>query len=319
MPRAVSPMKATLAGQPPAGPDWLFEIKWDGVRALAFVEDQRVQLVSRNGLRCDAQYPELSVLPQYLGARTAVLDGEIAVLDGQGVSRFELIQQRIGQTDPNTVAHLARSHPVKYFLFDLIYLDGYDLRKVRLAERKETLRAILTETDALRFSEHFAGAGQQMLEAARQQNLEGILAKRASSCYESRRSREWLKIKLVAQQECLICGFTTGEREYFGSLVLGVHEGGKLVWVGNVGTGFDQRSLQDLYTRLKPLVMPRSPFASTPRTGRRVTWVKPELIAQIKFANWTRDGKLRAPVYLGLRHDIQPQEVVRETAGNAPQ
>ncbi len=311
MPREIVPMKATLAARPPKGEDWLFEVKWDGVRAICFIDSEQVRLQSRTGLSCERQYPELAVLHHYLAGRQAVLDGEIAVLDAKGVSRFELIQPRIANSDPNAVAHLVRSTPVVYFVFDLLYLDGYDLRQVSLAERKELLRAAVSPAPVLRYSEHFAGAGEEMLAAARENGLEGILAKHARSCYEPRRSREWLKIKLVGEQEFLICGYTEGrgERDYFGALVLGARDGGKLVWVGNVGTGFNQKSLEDLHRRMQPLVTPKSPFAARPAVGRGVTWVKPELVGQVKFANWTQDRKLRAPVFLGLREDVNPAEV----------
>src|SRR5512142_2827969 len=245
MPSAIEPMKATLVDKAPLGDEWLFEVKWDGVRAIAFVDNEEVRLQSRNGLRCERQYPELSVLHHQLTARRAILDGEIAVLDEKGVSRFHLIQPRIANSDPNTVAHLVRSTPVVYFVFDLLYLDGYDLRGVDLVKRRELLEAVATPGPVLRISEAFPGAGAAMLEAARENGLEGIIAKRAGSCYESRRSADWLKIKIVNQQEFVIGGFTEpqGDRDYFGALVLGMYDDGELHWVGNVGTGFDQKTL----------------------------------------------------------------------------
>ena len=307
-------MKAALADRPPKGDEWLFEVKWDGVRAIAFVEQEEVRLQSRSGLRCERQYPELAVIHHHIAARQAVLDGEIAVLDEKGVSRFHLIQSRIANTDPNTIAHLVRSTPVVYFVFDLLYLDGYDLRGVALAQRRELLEAVVTPGPVLRISEAFPGAGDAMLEAARETGLEGILAKHASSTYESKRSREWLKIKIVGEQEFVIGGFTEpqGDRDHFGALVLGVNEGGKLRWVGNVGTGFDQKTLAALYGRLEPLITRECPFDPRPKPDRGMTWVKPQLIAQVKFANWTTDQRLRAPVYLGLRNDVEPPQVKRE-------
>jgi bifunctional non-homologous end joining protein LigD len=317
MPASIKPMMAELATSPPRGDDWLFEIKWDGVRAICFVENEAVRLVSRTGNPCEKQYPELSVIPHFLSANQAILDGEIAVLDEKGVARFELIQPRIHQTDPNSVAHLSRSRPVVYFAFDLIYLNGYDLRQVSLLERKELLESILTPTAVLRYSESFAGAGQQMFDAAQETGLEGIMAKRANSCYEPRRSRDWLKLKIVQRQEFIICGFTAGERDHFGALVLGTYDRGKLTWVGNAGTGFDQKTLAFLRQKLDPLVVPRSPFTDNPRVAREVTWVKPELVAEIKFANWTDEGRLRAPVYLGLRSDSNSRDCVKERVDQA--
>jgi len=311
MPLSVTPMKATLATRPPVGPDWLFEVKWDGVRALCFIEGETLHIMSRNGNPCERQYPELSVVPHYVAAGQAILDGEIVVLDEKGVSRFELIQPRIANNDPAAVARLAHSRPVVLYVFDLLYLDGYDLRGVDFRDRKRVLDAIVSPSERVRISENFTG-GEELLAAAGEMGLEGILAKRANSCYESKRSREWIKIKLVNEQEFLICGFTAGERDYFGALVLGAHDDGKLTWVGNVGTGFNQKQIEEIHRRLEPLRIPRSPFAAPARAGRGVAWVKPELACMVKFANWTQDGKLRAPVFLGLRDDVQPAEVAAD-------
>jgi bifunctional non-homologous end joining protein LigD len=314
MPASIEPMKAILVDRPPRGEEWLFEVKWDGVRAIAFIDNEEVRLQSRNGLRCERQYPELAVVHHLLAARQAILDGEIAVLDEKGVSRFHLIQPRIANTDPNAIAHLVRSTPVVYFVFDLLFLDGYDLRQVNLSERRKLLQAIATPGERMRISEAFPGAGDDMLEAARANDLEGIMAKHARSCYESKRSREWQKIKIVGEQEFVIGGFTPpqGGRDWFGALVLGVYENGKLRWAGNVGTGFNQRSLADLAARLQPLVTKTCPFAERPTPDPGITWVKPELSCQVKFANWTQDNRLRAPVFLGLRTDVSPREVVHE-------
>jgi bifunctional non-homologous end joining protein LigD len=307
-------MAATIVEYPPKGDDWLFEVKWDGVRAIAFINNEEVGLQSRSGNRCERQYPEMAVIPHYLAAKSAILDGEIAVLDEKGVARFHLIQQRIAQNDPNTVAHLARSVPAVYFVFDLLYLDGYDLRQVDLATRRDLLARVLTPDSTLRISEAFPGAGEELLEAARANGLEGIVAKHASSCYEPRRSREWLKIKLVNEQEFVIGGFTEpqGARDHFGALMLGEWDAGKLRWVGNVGTGFDQKLLTSLGARLKPLVIDKCPFAEQPDAPSRMIWVRPELVCQVKFTNWTQDHRLRAPVFLGLRNDKPAAEVKRE-------
>jgi bifunctional non-homologous end joining protein LigD len=315
MPAHIDPMKATLADKPPRGSDWLFEVKWDGVRAIAFIEQEDVRLQSRTGHRCERQYPELAVMHHNIAAESAILDGEIAVLDEKGVSQFHLIQPRIANTDPNSVAHLVRSTPVVYFVFDLLYLDGYDLRQVDLGKRRELLESLVTSGPVIRVSEAFPGAGTEMLEAARQTGLEGIIAKHVSSCYESRRSREWLKLKIVNQQEFVIGGFTEpqGDRDYFGALVLGLYEGKKLNWVGNVGTGFDQKTLARLDAKLQPLITPKCPFAERPKPDRGMTWVKPELVAQVKYANWTQDNRLRAPVFLGLRDDVAPRDAVPES------
>jgi bifunctional non-homologous end joining protein LigD len=320
MPASIVPMQAFSAGEPPEGPDWLYEVKWDGVRAICFLQDQKIRLVSRNGNPADAQYPELSVVPHYVAAREAILDGEIAVLDAQGRPRFELIQPRIMVSDPNAIAQLSRTRPVVYFIFDLLYLDGYDLRQAALLERKRILASILEPCPVLRYSEHFAGSGREILEASRRQGLEGIMAKRADSRYEPRRSRDWLKIKIVSQQEFVICGYTHGDRGgYFGALVLGVYDQGKLVWAGNVGTGFDQPMLERVYAMLQPLVSPRCPFPETPAIPQKITWVRPERVCTVKFSEWTQDGKLRAPVFLGMRLDAEPRDCVREAGPGNPE
>lgn len=320
MPEAIEPMAAQISDRVPKGPDWLFEVKWDGVRAIAFVENETVRLQSRTGNRCERQYPELAAIPHQIAAETAILDGEIAMLDAKGVSQFHLIQPRIMNADANSIAHMARNTPVVYFVFDVLYLDGYDVRGVRLDERRKLLEEIVTPDPFLRISAAFAGAGEEMLEAARDNGLEGLVAKRASSCYESKRSSEWLKIKLTTEQEFVIGGFTApqGERSYFGALALGVFEEGKLRWVGNVGTGFDFKTLSFLNDKLQPLVSKNCPFAVRPNPDRGITWVKPELIAQVKFTQWTQDKRLRAPVYLGLRDDVKPKETRRERAPAEP-
>jgi bifunctional non-homologous end joining protein LigD len=312
---SIEPMMATLAEKPPRGGDWLFEVKWDGVRAIAFIDREEVRLQARSGQRCERQYPELAVIPHQIAAREAVLDGEIAVLDTKGVARFHLIQPRIANADPNAVAHLSRSTPVVYFVFDLLYLDGYDLRNVALSERRRLLEQIVTANGVLRISDAFPGAGEEMLAAAAEHGLEGVVAKHAASFYESKRSREWLKIKIVNEQEFVIGGFTEpqGERQYFGALVLGVYETGKLVWVGNVGTGFDHKTLTAVSQRLNPLITDGCPFDERPTPDRGMTWVHPELVCQVKFTEWTQDRRLRAPVFLGLRNDIKPGQVRQES------
>ncbi|MGI8742705.1 MAG: DNA ligase D [Bryobacteraceae bacterium] len=313
MPTAIVPMMGTLVDEPPPGNDWLYEVKWDGIRGLCFIEDKQLRIQSRTGNRCEQQYPELSVLPHYVKATNAILDGEIAVLDKNGRPTFSMIQPRIAQSDPNSIAHLSRKTPVTLFLFDLLYLDGYDLRQCALIDRKRLLEEILETTGQIRLSGHFIAKGKEMLEAARQNGLEGVVAKRLDSKYESRRSKCWLKVKVVNEQEFVIGGFTHGERAYFSSLVLGLYQDGKLIHAGHVGTGFNDKSLPEIYKKLEPLITDKTPFANKPnRVLRKITWVKPELVAEIKYLEFTPDGILRAPVFLGLRTDKKPTECVRE-------
>lgn len=312
MPSSITPMLAVAVEKPPEGPKWLYEVKWDGVRAMCYVEGGRIRMFSRNGNSFDRQFPELTVVPHYLAAETAVVDGEIAVLDEKGRSNFGLIQPRLHQTDPNSIAHLARKTPARLYLFDLIYKDGYDLRAVPLLERKRALAELVRADGPVQVSEHFQTGGAEMLEAARQTGLEGIIAKQTDSKYESKRTNAWLKIKVTGSQEFIICGYTHGERDTFSSLVLGIYDGGALTYVGCVGTGFNDESLRMLFGKLQELQTPKSPFKSKIEVLRRVTWIRPELVCECRFTEWTREGRLRAPVFLGLRLDKRPEDCVRE-------
>ena len=202
---------------------------------------------------------------------------------------------------------------LNFFAFDLIYLNGYDLRKAALIDRRNLLTSILLPSDIVRYSEHFAGKGSELLQAVRAKGLEGIVAKQAQSQYESKRSGNWIKIKVTCQQDFLICGYLLGEREYFGALVLGYYENKKLVYAGNVGSGFTQQSLKAVFETIEPLVTKKAVLNDVPRDVGEVTWVKPELVCTVKFTSWTNDNRLRAPVFLGLRNEVEPQEVVRET------
>lgn len=315
MPSKIEPMLAQLSSGVPRGDGWLYEIKWDGVRAMAFLNGG-VRLAGRKGNDISAQYPELQAIRAQIGARSAVLDGEIVVLDEKGRPSFERIQPRIMASSASAIATLARSRPAVYVAFDLLYLDGRDLRGLALEERKRRLRSVATESAVLRISESFDD-GAALLEAAKRQGLEGIVAKRANSVYESRRSPDWVKVKAVTEQEFVICGFTKGERDYFGALLLGVSENGRLRFAGNVGTGFDQALRQKIHQLLRPLVAAKSPFAEVVKLPQPVTWVRPKLVATVRFLEWTEDGRLRAPVFVGLRPDIDPSECVRERASAA--
>jgi bifunctional non-homologous end joining protein LigD len=307
LPEIGTPMLAQIGkGEPPSGNDWTYEVKWDGVRAICYIQDGQVRMVSRNGNVIDRQYPELSILPHHIKAETAIVDGEIAALDDRGVPSFELLQRRINVADASSVATLARHHPVVFYAFDLLYLDGRDLRGVPLIERKRLLKEVLKPNDVVRYSEHFSD-GKGLFEAARQQGVEGIVGKKASSFYESRRSGDWVKYKVHSSDSFLLCGFTEGERDHFGALVLGVQNGGKLKWAGNVGTGFDRKTMKSIHDRLLPLVTDKCPLKPEKNLPKKnVTWVRPELVCEVQFTNRTEDGKLRAPVWLGFRTDIGP-------------
>ena len=310
IPEMPEPMLATAVTKPPTDSHWIYEIKWDGVRAMCLLQDGSLRIYSRRGNRAEKQYPELAVLVKHVNAKTAWLDGEICVLDSEGRAHFQDIQPRIG-ANLASVPRLAESSPATLFLFDVLYVDGYDLRGCALKDRKKILNALVTPDDVIRISEAFDTGGQEMFEAARKMGLEGILAKDARSTYEGSRSTRWQKVKISNEQEFVIAGFTKGEREYFGALVLGVQREGKLLHVGQVGTGFDHKLMKRIYDRLAPLVMKSSPFADRPKV-KNVTWVQPEVVCQIRFLEWTQEGMLRAPVFVGLREDKTAQEVVRE-------
>lgn len=317
MPTAVHPMLATSVVDPFDNPEWLFEIKWDGYRAIAFIAKGKVRLVSRNQNDLTAQFSELHTIPTFFAAETAVLDGEIAVLDEQGRSSFSLIQQRTGIRQGGRRTGSRPDIPVLYYVFDLLYLDGYDLRRVPLEQRKDLLAKITGLDGPVRYSDHFS-QGQALFDVAKQRGLEGILAKRRSSVYEERRSREWLKIKITQTLDCVIGGYTDpeGSRSYFGSIVLGLYDKtGDLIHVGQAGSGFDAASLKQIWGELKKLKTKSSAFPRGVEALREVHWVKPELVAEIKFSEWTHESaeggmKLRAPVFIGLRQDKNPKECV---------
>jgi bifunctional non-homologous end joining protein LigD len=323
MPRSVRPMLATLIDQPFDDDDWLYEIKWDGYRAVTFLEGKSVRLVSRNQNDLTTAYPELHQIGQSVEARTAVLDGEIVALDEQGRSSFSLMQQRTGVGEGGRRIRRTRDDiPVMYYAFDLLYCDGYDLMRADLETRKRLLREIISGNDLLRYSDHYVGKGTVLFEAAAKRGLEGIVAKLRTSCYEQRRSREWLKIKIVRRQECVIGGYTDprGARENFGSLVLGLYDDkGRLIPVGQAGSGFTSETHAQMWKRLENLETARNPFHGKIESDRRVHYVKPELVAEIKFTEWTHEGqtggvKMRAPVYQGLRFDKKPTECRIERA-----
>ncbi|HEY6905222.1 MAG TPA: non-homologous end-joining DNA ligase [Candidatus Acidoferrales bacterium] len=295
---------ATLADKPFSNSDWLFEIKWDGERAVSFVRDGEVELRSRSGREITQEYPELKGLPKTLNARKAIVDGEVVVLDEAGRSNFMRIQQRFGVLNPS--ARLQQTVPVTYYLFDLLYYDGYDLRNVALETRKELLRSLLTPSDRVRFSDHQIEKGIELYEVAKQQGLEGIIAKRRDSIYPGKRSSLWLKFKIVQDIDAVIGGWTAPRksREHFGALLMGLYDAeGNLEYIGSVGTGFTQDLLTSIYKTLQDLQTRDSPFRTAPKLKEAVHWVKPELVARVKFGQWTNDKKLRAPVFLGFQED----------------
>jgi len=292
--------------------DWLFELKWDGVRLMCLVETKRVTAVSRTGRDMVPYFPELSELRGAFKKLPVVVDGEIVSLDARGHSSFQRLQPRInrlrgGDPTPGRIAFAA---------FDLLGRIDKDLRPETLDERKTALESSLRGNDEFVMrSKHVVGAGKRLFAQAGKLGIEGIVAKRRASPYISGRSREWLKFKAVLSQEFVVVGWTEpqGSRRYFGALLLGVYEKGALRFAGHVGTGFDGATLADLYRRLAPLETKRKTVPENPDTNAPVHWVRPKLVAEVKFAEWTYDGVLRHPAYLGLRIDKRPEECVRET------
>ena len=325
MPTRIHPMLAESIDEPFDGEDWLFEIKWDGYRAIAFIENGKSRLVSRNQNDLTPRYPELKDMAGSIKAKNAILDGEVVALDEDGRASFSLMQQRTGFRPGGRRGAANADVPVLYYAFDLLYLDGYDWRRVPLEERKKKLESLVISGDSVRFSDHYEAHGKALFQIAQQKKLEGILAKKKASFYEERRSREWLKIKIRHSIECVVGGYTEpeGTRAHFGSLVLGLYDKqGRLIHVGQVGSGFDQKLLDEISKLLKKIETKKSPFYGEVEALRTVIWVKPELVAEVEYAEWT-DGtnegtgpKLRAPVFLGLRDDKDPKECVLDDPEN---
>jgi bifunctional non-homologous end joining protein LigD len=319
--RFVAPMKALGVSGVPKG-IWQCEIKFDGYRAVALVNQGRAELWSRNRKEMSADYPEIIQALEKLKCRTAVLDGEIVALDAQGRSRFQLLQGRENSGERPALL---------YYLFDLMQRDGTSLVSRPIEERRAVLETLLQKSKPpLKLSPIFAIEPGQLLAAARKQGLEGIIAKQPGSLYEpDRRSGAWLKCKILNEQEFVIGGFTPprASRAFFGAILIGHFRNGKLLYAGKVGTGFSHSLLRSLHTTFRRRVQKECPFDNLPMTRKprfgqgmtrsemkKVTWVRPELVAQIKFAEWTHDGLLRQPVFLGLRQDKSASDVHREVS-----
>jgi bifunctional non-homologous end joining protein LigD len=297
-------MLASLVDKPFDRSGWFFEVKWDGYRAIAEVDRKSVSLYSRNHKSFVDRFAPLVESLRHLG-HEAVLDGEVVVLDEAGKASFQLLQnyQKTGEGR------------LCYYVFDLLYLDGHDLRMEPLRRRKELLVPILGTAPDLLLSEHVEEHGITLFEAANARDLEGIMAKDADSPYrEGRRSQEWLKIKTRRRQEAVICGYTEprGSRYKLGALVLGVHDGKGFSYIGHTGGGLDTKGLSDLRGRLEPLERKTCPFAVVPHTNAPVHWVTPRLVCEVVFQEWTQDGHMRQPIFVGLREDKRAEQVRRE-------
>ena len=329
MPRKLEPMLATSAPRPPPGEGWGFEVKWDGVRALTFVNAGKLRISARRGADATPRYPELAALGKALNGRSAILDGEVVAFDPEtGNPSFQLLQRRMGLSRPATIKQRAAELPVTYVAFDLLWLDDRSLLGEPYEARRDALAELELNGPHWQAPRHHVGDGLALFEAIHARGLEGIVAKRLSSLYRpGRRSQEWLKVRDRRGQELVIGGWMPGEGSRggrVGSLLVGYFEGDKLAYAGGVGTGFTQESLDEITALLAPLRRDDSPFelGEDPRVkyaqrardrGAGPVWVEPELVCQVEFTEWTHEGTLRQPSFKGLRDDKNAHEVVRES------
>ena len=310
-PRWIEPMKAVLHDRPFSDPDWIYERKLDGVRCLAFRTPKGVRLLSRNDKSLNNSYPELVEALEREPCPDFIVDGEIVAFSGH-ITSFSRLQRRMHIADPKRA--LRTGVAVYFYLFDVLHLEGHDTRRLPQRTRKKLLRGTLDFHGRVRYLSHRNREGEKLFVDACRRGLEGLIAKRAESRYASTRSTDWLKLKCSHEQELVIGGFTApqGKRTDFGALLVGYYEGRELRYAGKVGTGFDQRTLTDLGGRMRKLERADPPFADVHPIPKGTHWIEPELVGQFAFSEWTRDGRLRHPRYLGLRNDKRPEEVVRE-------
>jgi bifunctional non-homologous end joining protein LigD len=310
---------ATLAERPFSDPAWIYEIKYDGVRVLASRRGERVELYGRSGTDTTARYPEVVRALRALPVDSFVIDGEVVALDDAGRPSFQRLQPRMGLTDPREIERLAIERPAIGVFFDCLMLEDRDLRDLPLVDRKECLRLLVPPLGPVRYGDHVVGEGQAFFDLASEQRLEGMVAKRAQSLYTGKRTRDWIKIKCQRRQEFVIGGYTDpqGSRGHFGALHLGLYDGPtaspRLVYVSKVGTGFDQAGLKAIWEKLRPLARATPPFdAGAVPTGRGHHWVEPRLVCEVRFTEWTDEGGLRHPTFMGLRDDKKPHDCRRE-------
>jgi bifunctional non-homologous end joining protein LigD len=310
-PRWIEPMKAVLHDRPFSDPDWIYERKLDGVRCLAFRTPKGVRLLSRNDKPLNNSYPELVEALEREPSPEFIVDGEIVAFTGH-ITSFSRLQRRMQISDPERARRTGVA--VYLYVFDVLHLEGQNTRRLPQRARKKLLRRALDFHGPVRFLSHRNRDGEKLFVDACRRGLEGLIAKRADSRYSSTRSADWLKLKCSHEQELVIGGFTApqGKRTDFGALLVGYYEDGELRYAGKVGTGFDQRTLSDLGERMRKLELPDPPFADVHPVPKGTHWLEPRLVAQFAFSEWTRDGRLRHPRYLGLRNDKPPEEVVRE-------
>jgi DNA ligase D-like protein (predicted ligase) len=304
-------MLATLTDRRDFGDDWLLERKLDGERCVARKDGDTVRLESRTGKDLTGTYPEVSAAISAQRARRVLIDGEVVAFDGEQTS-FSRLQQRLGVSRPSP--ELVTAYPVVYCVFDLVEIDDEDLASRPLVERRSRLARALRPGAAVQLTDAWRGDSERRFAEACRSGWEGLIAKRADAPYTTGRSKDWLKLKCAWEQELVIGGYTdpAGSRTDFGALLVGYHEDGRLRYAGKVGTGYSAATLRDLGARLRELEAPESPFVDARPIPRGTHWIRPELVAQIGFAEWTNDGRLRQPRFLGLRDDKRPADVVRE-------
>jgi bifunctional non-homologous end joining protein LigD len=306
-------MLATLVGEAFSDSGWIYERKLDGERCLAYATGPDVRLYSRNGKKLNDTYPEIEEALVSSRENDYIVDGEIVAFR-QGLTSFSRLQSRMQVRDREEARRLSRKVAVFYYVFDLLYVDGWDLSRVPLRQRKAVLRKVITFRGRVRYTPHRNGDGETFFREACRKEWEGVIAKKANGAYRHSRSREWLKFKCVRRQEFVVGGYSSpgGRREGFGAILVGYYSGDDLVYAGKVGTGFDRETLRDLKGRFDSMKRRTSPFDSGSPRGKGVTWISPQLVAEIGFTEWTGNGKLRHPRYLGLRRDKGAGEVVRE-------
>ncbi len=304
MPKNIKPMLATLTDKPFNNKNWIYEIKWDGYRAAAEIQNGKVNLHSRNNKSFNKKFsPIAESLKVFSGE--VIFDGEVVIIDENGRSSFQLLQNYQKTGDGNLI----------YYVFDLLYINGYDITSLPLLDRKKLLNKIPFDVHNIKVSDHIEKDGIEFFKAAEENDLEGVMAKDAQSVYQfGKRVDEWLKIKTIKRQEAVIGGYTEpkGSRKNFGALVLGVYEGDELIYIGHTGGGFTDDDLNFVYEKLKPLERKTSPFKDEPKTNTPAIWVTPKLICEVKFSEWTGDGSMRHPIFLGLREDKKAENVVKE-------
>jgi bifunctional non-homologous end joining protein LigD len=306
LPQLVAPMQASSVKEPFDSPDWIFEIKLDGYRAVAVIDsDGKARIWSRNQLPLEPKFPMVKEAVNQLNLRSTILDGEIVALDKDGIPRFQLLQQ--WQKRPTA--------PVIYYLFDLLWCDGRDITGRTVVQRRNRLQEIITPVNGIQVGGYLENRGKALFQIAKEKGLEGIIAKRKSSIYRAgKRSPDWLKIKSRPQQEFVVCGFTEGKgsRKHFGALLLGAYRNGKLRYFGHSGTGFSDKGLANAIDRLRPFFIDKSPVENPPNIPEKIQWVQPRLVCEVAFAEWTEDEQLRQTTFLGWRDDKNAKEVVLE-------